>query len=449
MCVQMIVNNRIELFNVRQEDILCGIKKTMTLSNPAYQQAVQYGRYADHLDPFIELWKEIPGGVAVPRGWGVHCLDLLRRHGIEPEIIDNKRVLPPVDLNFQGTLRDYQEQAVAEVLRRHFGVLEAATGSGKTVMALAVIAERRQPTLILVHNKELLHQWAERIRSFLGIEPGLIGDGKYDVQPVTVAIVNTARKHLEELPQYFGHIVVDEAHRTPATMFTETVQAFDSKYMLGLSATPYRRDGLTKLIYITLGDQAHRVDPDLLKANGAVLSPEVIRRETAFRYHYQDDYPRMISNLTQDQDRNRQIAADVIRQVRSRTGTALVVSDRVAHCEALEQLISAAGSKVQVLTGSASKAEREAIVQAVQAGKADVLISTVQLLGEGFDCSGLSSLFLATPIKFKGRLLQVIGRILRPQDGKRPVVYDYVDQRVGVLKAQAKSRGKALKEIAA
>jgi superfamily II DNA or RNA helicase len=157
----------------------------------------------------------------------------------------------------------------------------------------------------------------------------------------------------------------------------------------------------------------------------------------------------MISNLTQDQDRNRQIAADVIRQVRSRTGTALVVSDRVAHCEALEQLISAAGPKVQVLTGSASKAEREAIVQAVQAGKADVLISTVQLLGEGFDCSGLSSLFLATPIKFKGRLLQVIGRILRPQDGKRPVVYDYVDQRVGVLKAQAKSRGKALKEIAA
>jgi superfamily II DNA or RNA helicase len=88
-------------------------------------------------------------------------------------------------------------------------------------------------------------------------------------------------------------------------------------------------------------------------------------------------------------------------------------------------------------------------VEAVQAGQADVLISTLQLLGEGFDCSGLSSLFLATPIKFKGRLLQVVGRILRPGDGKRPLVFDYVDENQPVLKAQAKSRGKALEEIAA
>jgi superfamily II DNA or RNA helicase len=373
---------------------------------------------------------------------------MLARHGVKPKIEDRRRLLQPIDIMFQGKLRGYQIQAVHEVIKRDFGVLDAATGSGKTVMALAVIAERRQPTLVLVHSKELLNQWADRIRSFLGVEPGLIGDGKYDVQPVTVGIVNTVKKHLDSLPEHFGHIVVDEAHRTPATMFTEAVQAFDSKYMLGLTATPYRRDGLTKLIYITLGDRVHSVDKDLLRVTGAVMSPEIIRRETAFRYNYNDDYTRMISNLTQDQDRNRQIAADVIRQVRSRAGTALVVSDRVAHCEALEELIRAAGPRIQVLTGQCSKAAREAIVNAVQAGETDVLISTVQLLGEGFDCSGLSSLFLATPIKFKGRVLQVVGRILRPQDGKRPVVYDYVDRRVGVLKAQSKSRARALQEVA-
>ncbi len=447
MQVTLTVHKQAELCNISQ-DILRGIKRAMTLDNPKYKEAENHGRWTGDLDPHIELWEHIPGGIAFPRGWGMQCLDLLSKYNIQPEIIDQKRVLPPIDLLFQGELRDYQLRAVYDVLQRPFGVLDAATGSGKTVMALAVIAERRQPSLVLVHSKELLNQWAERIRSFLGVEPGLIGDGKYDVQPVTVGIVNTVKKHLDSLPEHFGHIVVDEAHRTPATMFTEAVQAFDSKYMLGLTATPYRRDGLNKLIYITLGDRVHSVNKGLLRASGAVMSPEIIRRETDFRYSYRDDYTRMISNLTQDPDRNRQIAADVIRQVRSRAGTALVVSDRVAHCEALQELIRAAGPKTQVLTGQCSRAAREAIVQAVQAGETDVLISTVQLLGEGFDCSGLSSLFLATPIKFKGRLIQVVGRILRPHDGKNPVVFDYVDKRVGVLKAQSKSRERALQEVA-
>ena len=232
-------------------------------------------------------------------------------------------------------------------------------------------------------------------------------------------------------------------------MFTETVHAFDSKFMLGLSATPYRRDGLTKLIYLTLGDRVHQVDAQELKTNGAVLAPEVVRRETGFQYAYADDYTKMISALVRDQDRNRQIAADVIQQARSRPGTALLVSDRVAHCNTFADLIENSGLKVRVLTGQCSKQKREQIVSDVQAGKVDVLCSTVQLLGEGFDCSGLSSLFLGTPIKFKGRVLQVVGRILRPDDGKHPVVFDYVDQNVSVLKAQAKSRWRALQEIAA
>jgi superfamily II DNA or RNA helicase len=379
----------------------------------------------------------------------MQCLDLLKRHGIKPELVDQKRALPPIDIVFCGDLRGYQVRAVHDLMQRPFGVLEAATGSGKTIIALAVIADRRQPTLILVHSKELLHQWAERIRSFLGIEPGLIGDGKHDVQPVTVAIVNTARKHLDTIPQHFGHIVVDEAHRTPATMFTEVVRAFDSKYMLGLTATPYRRDGLTKLIYATLGDQTHKVDPGLLREQGAVMAPRVIRRETAFKYAYADDYARMITNLTEDMTRNRLIARDIMQHCSKCPGTALVVSDRVDHCEALASLVSRAGVVVEVLTGKASANERQRVVERVRSGEVEALMSTVQLIGEGFDCPGLSSLFLATPIRFKGRLLQVVGRILRPQDGKRPVVFDYVDKRVGVLEAQAVARDRALQEVSA
>ena len=368
---------------------------------------------------------------------------------IQVEVIDHRRSLEPIELSFLGALRPYQQNAVRDVLSRHFGVLSAATGCGKTIMALAVVAARQQPTLVLVHTKELLHQWRDRIKAFLGIDAGVIGGGKFDVQPVTVGIINTVRKHLDTLPEHFGHLIVDECHRTPSAMFTETVQAFDCKYMLGLSATAYRRDGLTKLIYLTLGDRVHEVDPQELKQNGAVLTPEVIRRETAFTYQYADDYQPMLSALTRDRARNEQIAADVIRQAQSRPGACLVVSDRVQHCMDLAGLLEGHNLSIRVLTGKAKAKDRESIVEAVQAGQVNVLVSTVQLLGEGFDCAGLSSLFLASPIRFKGRVLQVVGRILRPADGKRPVVYDYVDGNVGVLWAQAKSRAYALREVAA
>ncbi|WP_244147951.1 DEAD/DEAH box helicase [Desulfohalobium retbaense] len=217
--------------------------------------------------------------------------------------------------------------------------------------------------------------------------------------------------------------------------------------MLGLSATAYRRDGLTRLIYLTLGDRTHWVDPQRLREIGAVLTPKIIRRETVFQYDYADDYPAMVSTLAENEDRNRQIVNDVIAQVQDQAGTALVVSDRVTHCEALAELVRDAGQGAEVLTGKTPKEGRERIVNAIQAGKVPVLCSTIQLLGEGFDCSGLSSLFLTTPVRFRGRLLQIVGRILRPGTGKRPRVFDYVDVHVGLLQHQAQKRAQALEGV--
>ena len=148
--------------------------------------------------------------------------------GRSPVIKDLRRRLAEVDYSFQGELRSYQKEAVEAILRRHFGVLVAATGSGKAVIALEVIARRRQLPLILVHSRELMYQWEERVRQFLGVQAGLIGDSKFDIQPLSIAIVNTARKRLDELVPRFGHLVVDECHLVPATLFTGVVKKFDS-----------------------------------------------------------------------------------------------------------------------------------------------------------------------------------------------------------------------------
>jgi len=227
----------------------------------------------------------------------------------------------------------------------------------------------------------------------------------------------------------------------PATLFTEVVKRFDSYFMLGLSATAYRReDGLTPLIYLYMGDRSHEVDPKRLTQSGAVLEPQFIQRTTGFNYVFRGNYQTLMNALTKNETRNQQIADDITAEARETAGTVLVVSDRVAHCQKLAALLAERGLQASVLTGKQSASERSAVVEALHRGEVKVLVSTLQLVGEGFDAAGLSTLFLTTPIKFSGRLRQVIGRILRPASCKQPKVIDYVDEHVGVLRNSARIR---------
>ncbi len=425
-------------------DLAVALRSALTIDNPKYRAARQFGRWiGKNLKPKLFFYHETENCLFFPRGFGNQAVRLCRRiTGQSPEIDDLRRLLPPVSFSFSGELRRYQHDAVTAILEHSFGVVEAATGSGKTVMALAVIAHRCQPTLIIVHSKELMYQWRSRIEQFLGIEAGMAGDGLFDLQPVTVAIVNTAGKHLDMLPAQFGQIVVDECHRVPASLFTNVVAAFDCKYMLGLSATAFRReDGMTQLINIYMGDRVHTVDGKQLAASGAVVLPVFEQRPTTFVYRYQGEYARLIKALTVNEQRNRQISRDVVNLVeQGHQGTILVVSDRVAHCHILAHLLTEKHMSVRVLTGQTPPEERARIVEDVQSDQVTILIATVQLIGEGFDCPGLSTLVLATPIKFEGRLLQVVGRIMRPAMNKQARVIDYVDEHVPVLRRSAAIR---------
>lgn len=423
------------------EELLATLRHELTVENPAYRNAQKYGRWVGKKMPrHLTFFEEADGLFCFPRGFARQAISHCRQQtGQMPEIVDQRRSLPPIELCFHGVLRDYQQQALTDIIKRDFGVLEAGTGSGKTIIALAVIASRRQPTLILVHTKELLYQWRERISQFLEVEAGLIGDGHCAVRPITVGIVNSARRQAAELAPCFGQICVDECHRVPASLFTDVVSSFDCRHALGLSATAFRSDGLTRLINFHLGDLAHRVPASTLHDSGAVLKPRYHLHQTSFRYGYRGNYAALLKALAANPERNQLIASHVAQAAASRSGTALVVSDRVAHCEALASLLRDQGIETQVLTGQLPAEQRSAMVAGIHEGEVKVLISTLQLIGEGFDCPGLSTLFLATPIKFSGRLLQVVGRILRPDAGKQPEVHDYLDP-VNVLQASARSR---------
>jgi superfamily II DNA or RNA helicase len=423
----------------------------LTLENPKWIDNVRMGRWNRGTPKFLKFYYKIRGGrLSIPRGYIRQLIYLCRRHDESYRIEDRRHSLEEIDFTFKGDLKPFQKEAVEGMLKKEFGTLSAATGSGKTVMALYLIAMRRQPALIIVHTKDLAFQWLERITEFLGIpgpEIGLIGAGKHFIgDKVTVALVQSLYKCADEVSNQIGHLIVDECHRTPSRTFTDAVSEFHSRYMLGLSATPWRRDKLSKLIFWHLGDVHHEVDKKDLIEDGHVLEAEIILRETDFKPYHDpvNEYTKMLTELVADDTRNRMIAEDVAREAQEIDGVCLVLSDRKHHCETLQALLKY-GHKVsaELLTGDLSDDMRRQVLKRLNNGDIRVLVATGQLVGEGFDCRELTSLFLTTPVRFSGRVLQYLGRVLRPAPGKsRARVFDYVDVHVGPLRTAAKSRQK-------
>ena len=427
----------------------------LTIPNPKWLENARMGRWNKNVPKLLRFFHRHKETLWIPRGYLRQLIMMCRQHNISYHIDDLRRKLPSVNFSFQGELKSFQKEAVGKMLARDFGTLNSPTGSGKTVMGLFMIAHRQQPALVVVHTKDLAYQWIEQIKYFLGIEEshvGLIGSGKKKIgDAITVALVQSLYRCADDVSKRIGHIIVDECHRTPSRTFTDAVTEFDARYMLGLSATPFRRDNLSKLIFWHLGDVHHSVDKSRLIQEGHILKAEIIFRETKFEPYYDpvNSYSKMLLELTMSDERNHLIVMDVIKEIQKREGICLVLSDRKRHCETLQSLLRYKHHvEADLLTGDLSNEQRKNVLQRIKTGEIAVVVATGQLVGEGFDCPKLTTLFLATPIRFSGRVLQYLGRILRPATDKNGArVYDYVDVNVGVLNSAAKHRQKVYESM--
>lgn len=436
MTINVIIGKGIIVENVPKGiGLIKKIQKDLTFKNPEYEQAMKYGKFISaNMPAKLHMFEvdDTGNNVWFPRGYIHPFLYTLHKKKL-PHIIEDETItFRELDLKFYGKLRPYQKESIPRLNSYPCGILEAETGSGKTVIANYMIALRKQPTLVIVHSKELLYQWRDEIKKFLHYDCGLVGDGNFDVRPITVAIINSVRNKLDKLKNRFGFILADECHRS--ITWADVLVEFKAKYAMGMSATPYRADGLGDAIFAIIGPNRHKVDSKKLRKTGAVLVPTIYKLRSSFDYMFLNDYSTMISELTNDIKRNSMIVRAIRNDLKRYNENVLIISDRKKHLETMqEMLLKQYNIKSHVLTGSVKAKLRKQMVADMKSGACQVLLATGSLISEGWDAPNLAALFSGTPVKFSGKLIQGIGRILRPKKGKKPRLYDVRDDRIPVL----------------
>lgn len=378
--------------------------------------------------------ENFPKHIAIPRGCLDGALELLSANGIGSEIRDERFKGTPIDVRFIGTLRPDQAAAAKAMLKHDVGVLAAPTAFGKTVVAASIVARRSVNTLILVHRTELLKQWKERLLEFLEVDPkavGVCGGGHHrPTGQIDIAVMQSVSKggKVDEIVEKYGQIIVDECHHVSAISFEAILRSAKAKYVLGLTATPIRRDGQQAIIFMQCGPIRHQAKPPAEPTHTCEVRPRFLDTELAV------DPARGIQEvfrqLTADQRRNDQICADVCAAY-ERGRRMLVLTERTEHVAALQQALTGKIDNLFVLHGRMGKKDRGRALKALNGLAPEnprVLLATGRLIGEGFDHPPLDTLVLAMPVSWRGTLQQYAGRLHRALDSKKDVrIHDYVD----------------------
>lgn len=434
--------------------LLARIKHLASLHNPEFHKRQKLRLSVYGTPRFVRCYEEDLTHLHLPRGILKPLESAVREARSRLEIEEARTARDPIALDLTESLSPPQEAAVRDLLRHDEGVLVAPPGSGKTRMACAVIAARNVPTLVLVHRKPLLDQWRLELQRCLGLSArqiGQLGGGrKRRSCVIDLAMIQSLQPDAaSEVFADYGQVVVDECHHVPAVSFDGIVRKAASRFVLGLTATPYRRDGLGELITMRCGPIRHRLEES---AAADSMDRRLVVRETDFDPMLGDDarIQEVYRELVEDEVRNRQICADV-RAVVAGNRSCLVLTEWREHLEHLAEILKSAAVPTVVLHGGVKKKERLTRVAELNDASAEdfvLVLATGALVGEGFDLPRLDTLVLTFPISFRGKVIQYAGRILRSHPAKTAVtVYDYRDDLVPVLSRMQARRQKTLEGV--
>jgi superfamily II DNA or RNA helicase len=434
------------------------IKRLAAFQNPEFYKK-QAMRLSTALTPrVINCVEEHPHHVGLPRGCTEELQALLAELGVALEVDDQRAAGESLDVCFQGELSPIQEQAVCAMTAHDLGVFVAPPGFGKTVVGANLVACRGRSTLVLVHRTQLLEQWIAQLSLFLDLKPREIGqigggrrkpNGKLDVAMIQSL---TRRDEVNDIVVGYGHVIVDECHHVPAVSFERVMREVKARYIIGLTATPRRRDGHHPILHLQLGPVRFLIDPKS-QAAARPFEHKLIVRTSEFRLAgdaADAGIQEVYRQLAADSHRNRLILDDVIQALEDKRSP-IILTERRDHLDELARQLSGPARNLIILHGGMkAKDRRAAIDQLVRIPDSEerLVLATGRFIGEGFDDARLDTLFLAMPVSWKGTLVQYAGRLHRKHHGKNEVrIMDYVDRDVPMLARMFEKRMKGYRAM--
>ena len=418
------------------------VKNWLTVMNPLFDVASRMNKALFGIPPKLLYYREEHSKLIVPIG----ILPTLKELYPNSVVIDARyEAKNKLKINFTGTLRDYQEDAVKAMESNPNGVLCCLTGGGKSCIMIKRMCDVGQPTLILVNTVELANQFVTALLTFTDLKKddiGFLGAGKKDIKPITVALLQTVVT-MDVSALKFGMIIFDECHQSPAQTYFTAMSKLSAKYKYACSSTPERADGLTKVIFWATGPLVHTVPMD--KLTTILVKPTVKTIDTSYYFPLfsSEEYQAMVSDLSRDAARNKLIIEELKNYPKQQIA---ILCQRKEQVQLLQEAIP--GSVI--LTSDMGKKARVAVMKGLLDGTHKVVISTYQLFSTGLDIPTLEVLFMAAPIKSVVKVRQSAGRLMRTTTllpNKKPIIVDFADKKVELLKHQWYQRSRILRTL--
>lgn len=444
--LEILIHSEIYLKRIQlNQKLIEFLRDNLNFMNSDYFVKKRLGKAAYNIEKYFKLIEETPEGIIIPRGFASSLVKFCNVENIPIKIIDERCKQEEIAVNSKIDLLPHQQEVVERAESKDFGVIVSPPGSGKTIIGLELIVQKKQPTLILVHRKQLFDQWIDRIQNFLSIpkkQIGQIGNQKDKIgKEITIAMIQSlTRGDLTELKNRFGMVIVDECHHIPAKSFREVITQLNCYYLYGLTATPKRKNNDEKLIYVYIGNIIYEMtQKELLEQQNSKAEINIRETELFVPFDYKtDNYETVSQVLVYDTNRNGLILKDIDENI-ARFKSILILTERKSHVNILNLYLKEKYETIAI-SGDDSERSRKSKLEQIEQGHFQIIISTGQYFGEGIDISALECLFIVYPFTFEGKLVQYIGRVQR--SGKPPVIFDYRDSKIDYFDKMFKQRNR-------
>ena len=418
------------------KSLLALLKSYASFDNPQVKLLLGLRKPLYNIPKIIKSFEEEEGFLKLPRGVLQKVQTLFKTNGVEYEIEDKRTYRSEIFPKVVFTLREEQKKAIENIRKYDSCICVAPPGFGKTLIGAKMVEIHQTSTLVIVNKNMLLNQWIERFCEYFMFpkkEIGYLGKGKNKLNGKLDVATMQSLKNTPELIHNYSFVIVDECHHIPAVTFEQIIKNFRGRYVLGLSATPNRKDGLEPILFQQLGEVAYEFKPKKRQGN-TIKTVYTQFQSTA------DNYATLINEICSDEKRNQQIIQEIrLHQHRS----ILVLTDRLEHISELEKLLDQEKMDYLSVHGNLNKKEQKINMEKVE--KSRLILATTSFFGEGIDFPHLDTLIFATPISYYGRLIQYLGRIGR--NGQDCLAIDFIDSKNAMLNSAYQKRKEGYKQM--